>query len=161
MADAYRGWAESGAAFHNVSSSPWQLYPALWYFLEAEVFLPGSVHLKTVHLRDRTIFDLFAGSEAHKIPAIEPLLDAYPRRRIVMVGDTGESDPEIYGAFTRRFPDRIVHVLVRAVSPGGDTAERYHAAFDGVPEHRWTAFDDPQALADIRLAPNAPSATAR
>ena len=28
MAAAYEGWADSGAAFHYVSGSPWQLYAA-------------------------------------------------------------------------------------------------------------------------------------
>ena len=40
----------AGAAFHYVSSSPWQLQPELQSFAEEYKFPAASYHLKTVRL---------------------------------------------------------------------------------------------------------------
>lgn len=146
MAGAYRRWAEAGAAFHYVSSSPWQLYPFLSAFMADERFPAGSFHLKQFRLKDRTFFDLFSDADAHKLSAIEGLLRAYPRRRFILVGDSGERDPEIYGAAARHNAGQVAHVFIRQVPGPGVTAGRYEAAFAAVPEDRWTVFHDPGAL---------------
>lgn len=146
MAAAYRRWASAGAAFHYVSSSPWQLYPALSAFMAEAGFPAGSYHLKRFRLKDRTFFDLFADADAHKLAAIEGLLRDYPRRRFLLVGDSGERDPEIYGTVARRRPDQIAHIFIRQVPGQGVTDGRYEAAFAAVPESRWTVFRDPGVL---------------
>jgi hypothetical protein len=50
MARAYAAWAERGAVFHYLSSSPWQLYPALESFRHNQGFPAGAYHLKNVRL---------------------------------------------------------------------------------------------------------------
>jgi phosphatidate phosphatase APP1 len=39
---------------------------------------------------------------------------------VVLVGDDGEHDPEIYADFVRRHPGRVVAVAIRQVRIGGD-----------------------------------------
>ena len=46
MATQYRQWAKHGAAFHYVSSSPWQLFQPLMNFMETSGFPAGDFHLK-------------------------------------------------------------------------------------------------------------------
>ncbi len=150
MAAAYRRWAAAGAAFHYLSASPWQLYPALGRFMAREGFPPGSVHLKNFRLKDQSFFDLFAAPAAHKRPRIEALLATWPGRRFVLVGDGGEKDPEIYGAMARRHPGQVAHILIRDPAPHADAA-RYTAAFAGLPAARWTVFGDASELAGFRL----------
>jgi hypothetical protein len=57
MAEAYRRWAEKGAAFHYLSASPWQLYPPIEEFLIAGNFPPGSLQLRDFRLKDRSFFN--------------------------------------------------------------------------------------------------------
>ncbi len=151
MARAYGRWAEVGAAFHYVSSSPWQLYPALSEFMARKGFPPGAFHLKSFRLKDRTFFELFAAPEDTKIPTIESILSAFPGRRFVLVGDSGEKDPEIYGTIARRYRDQVAHVFIRDVSPENEQWERFAAAFSGLPESSWTVFRDAEVLAQFDL----------
>jgi hypothetical protein len=151
MAGAYGRWAGEGAVFHYVSSSPWQLFPALSTFMARKGFPKGAFHLKTLRLKDQTFLDLFAAPEESKIPTIDSILRAFPGRKFVLVGDSGEKDPEIYGTIARRHGGRVVHVFIRDVSPGDDQRERFAAAFAGLPDSRWTIFRGAEALARVDL----------
>ena len=51
-------------------------------------------------LRDWSLRTVKAG-EAHKLAAIEGLLATYPGLQVVLVGDSGEHDPEIYRQVVR------------------------------------------------------------
>jgi hypothetical protein len=84
MAKLYGAWAADGAAFHYVSSSPWQLIEPLEEFRQAEGFPAGSFHLRTFRLQDESFFSLFESPERHKIAAIGDLIRRYPTRRFVL-----------------------------------------------------------------------------
>jgi hypothetical protein len=146
MAAVYRTWQEAGAAFHYVSSSPWQLYPALATFMSGADFPRGSVHLRYFRVKDESFLNLFASSTKSKPPVIEALLAAYPGRDFVLVGDSGESDPEIYGAVARAHPGRIRHIHIRLVTPEHRDNPRMRAAFAGVPNTLWSLFEAPDEL---------------
>jgi hypothetical protein len=55
MAERYRQWSRQGAAFHYVSSSPWQLFLPLHELCESAGFPAGSFHLRSFRLRDHMI----------------------------------------------------------------------------------------------------------
>ena len=93
------------------------------------------------------MLDLFASAEVIKPQAIEPILAAFPRRRFVLVGDSGEKDPEVYGALARTHPDQIVRIFIRDVTDEPADAERYRRAFVDVPAEQWMIFKDPAEIA--------------
>ena len=146
MADAYRRWAAAGAAFHYVSASPWQLYDPLDSFFQAAGFPPGSVHLKQFRWKDTSFFALFQDPQAYKRPLLAGLLTQFPGRRFVLIGDSGEQDPEVYGATFRDFPAQVDAIYIRDVTDEDRDAARYQQAFAGVPGERWSVFTDPSAL---------------
>jgi hypothetical protein len=146
MAEVYRSWQEGGAVFHYVSSSPWQLYPALADFMSSADFPSGSYHLRYLRLWDDSFFNLFTSSEQSKPPVIDDLLEAYPRRDFVLVGDSGERDPEIYGNIARAHPGRISHIYIRLVTPEHRDHPRMQAAFASLPEDLWSLFENPSDL---------------
>lgn len=133
------------AAFHFVSSAPWALASALEGFLREHAFPAGSLHLRAFSLQPQALMSKNASS-AHKHATIERLLADQPRRRFVLIGDSGEHDPEIYGAIARRHPERIAAILVRDVTGDRADSERYARALVGVPQERWSIFDDPARL---------------
>lgn len=146
MSELYRAWASSGAAFHYVSASPWQLYAPLAEFLKTNRFPDGSMHMKAFRWKDRSAFSPFGKQEGYKRGAILPLLRAFPARRFVLVGDSGEQDPEIFGALARAHPDRVAAVFIRDAGGGGAGARRYAAAFAGLRPGRWKVFKSPAEL---------------
>lgn len=140
MAEAYRNWNDGSVAFHYVSASPWQLYPALSSFMAEAGFPRGSYHLKTFRLKDETFLDLFACSEDFKVPEIEAILRRYPGRKFLLVGDSGERDPEIYGEIARRFPDQVRHIFNREVAAKAHHEDDDCADLPAPPADRLTVF---------------------
>jgi len=137
--------ASKDASFHYVSGSGLQLMPPLAEFLRTSSFPAGSVHLRPFSISPGALLDTDATSR-HKHAEIAQLLADHPRRRFVLVGDSGERDPEVYGAIAREQPSRVAAVLIRDVSGEPADAERYRLAFSGVAAEHWRLFNDPAAL---------------
>jgi len=112
MADLYSDWAGQGAAFHYVSSSPWQLLEALKSFSDEDGFPNGSMHLRNFRLRDQLLRKLVLRRNG-KIIAIRNLLQALPERDFVLIGDSGEKDPKIYRKICKQYPGRVKAVFIR------------------------------------------------
>lgn len=111
--------------FHYVSGGPWQLYRVLAPFLIDETGFPaGTFHMRTLPKSPfeeeswRAWRDLVGGESTieHKKAEITALIRACPGRRFILIGDSGEKDPEIYKGLRESFPDRIEAILIRDVS---------------------------------------------
>jgi phosphatidate phosphatase APP1 len=151
MAGIFRDWWAEGAAFHYVSSSPWQLYEHLAEHLVSEGFPTGSFHLRHFRLRDHLLRRLLMLRRSGKLGVIRSLLKRFPRRRFLLVGDSGEHDPEIYGALARRYPQQVARILIRQLAGERDTLRRYARAFRGVDPARLKLFEDAGELARLDL----------
>lgn len=147
MAEFYQSLARSnGAAFHYISASPWQLYEPLAAFVASNGFPAGTFALKEFRWKNRTFFSLFASPEKYKPGVIEPLLKQFPKRKFILIGDSGERDPEIYGALARKFPEQIIRIYIRDVTNEAADSDRYQKAFDTVPRDSWRLFRNPAEL---------------
>lgn len=147
MAVVYKRWAKRGAAFHYVSGSPWQLYTPLEQFTRDAGFPAGAWHLKHLRLADpETVLAFLGPQQEYKLNAIRPLLERWKQRRFILVGDTGEQDPEIYATLAREHPARIARILLRNVSSETRDNPRMTAACKGVPAEKWLLFDKPEEL---------------
>lgn len=146
MPALYAEWAKAGVRFHYVSASPWQLYGALEGFFGAAGFPRGSFHLKDFRWKDASFFSLFESPEKMKPASIEPLLEAFPARKFVLVGDSGEKDPEIYGKLARKYPEQVVRIFIRNVTEEPAEGERFTKAFLDVPKEKWKVFTRPEEI---------------
>lgn len=151
MSELYQKWSEElDCRFHFVSSSPWQLWEELAQFLSDVGFPHATYHLKPIRIKDRTLFDLWKSPLETKIGVIESILEAFPDRKFLLVGDTGEKDPEVYGEIARRHPRQIKGIYVRNVTGETGEEERYDEAWSGVNREICVLFDEPT---DIELRP--------
>jgi phosphatidate phosphatase APP1 len=147
MAELYQRLArEHGAQFHYISASPWQLYEPLAAFVKTNGFPPGTFELKDFRWKSRKFFSLFANPEKYKSGVIEPRLRQFPTRRFILIGDSGERDPEIYASLARKYPQQIERIYIRDVTDEPATAERYTKAFTGIPIERWQVFREPAEI---------------
>ena len=104
--------------------------------MQSEGFPPGSMHLR----ESTTLRTLIPGegeSRMHKLSAIARLMEDFPQRRFLLVGDSGELDPEIYGEVARKQGSRIEGIVIRDVTAEGRDAARHTAAFAGVDPAIW------------------------
>lgn len=115
IVDVYRAWQARGTIFHYVSASPWQLAECLDGFL-ADVGLPaGSLHLKLFRLKDSTPLGRLPSRKRSKRRAIERIMEQFPERRFLLVGDSGERDPEVYAAVAKRRGGQVAGIVIREV----------------------------------------------
>jgi hypothetical protein len=141
MAEWYREMGDGrNAVFHYLSAAPMQLHPALSEFLTDGRFPPGLLHL-----RESTSWrTVVAGREttiAHKKQVLTRLLTAFPRRKFILIGDSGENDPEIYADIARAHPGRILAIHIRDVTSEERDAPRYRTTFDGIDPQIWHIRD--------------------
>ena len=147
LAATYQQWSKnSGAQFHYVSGSPWQLFPALQDFVVTNRFPAGSWHLRSVRILGTSAMQLLKTPDAHKRKMIEELFARLPDRKFVLVGDSGERDPEIYADLLRRHPRRVSRIFIRDVTGEAGSSPRYVKAFKGLPKSSWTIFKSADEL---------------
>jgi len=153
MATAYRKWANQGALFHYVSSSPWQLYDAVDKFLVDEKFPPGSMHLKWFRLRDEIFKRWQIIRRKSKGGVIKNLMKRLPGRTFVLVGDSGERDPEIYAKLASKFPSQVTRICIRQIEANPLTPDRLNKIYRRygmtVPLQ---VFVNPAQLGDLKLS---------
>jgi phosphatidate phosphatase APP1 len=151
MALLFRDWWAQGAAFHYVSSSPWQLYEHLAEHLAAEGFPTGSFHLRSFRLRDHLLRRVLMLRRSGKLGVIRNLFQMFPGRQFLLVGDSGEHDPEIYGALARRYPRQVAGILIRQLAGQRHWRRRYARAFRRVEPALIRVFSDAAELMNLKL----------
>ena len=124
MVNLYRELSAVNASLHFVSSSPWQLYPVLDEFFDSVGFPQRTISLKTVRFRDSSFFNLFKKGDRTKPKQIGPLLDSFPERKFILIGDSGEQDATVYRKIIEDKGNQIIAAFIRRLdSEQTDTLE--------------------------------------
>ncbi|WP_298237491.1 phosphatase domain-containing protein [uncultured Algibacter sp.] len=95
-----------------VSHSPWNLYRYLEFFLKQNSFPKGPILLRSF----KDIFRKKSGNRPQKYIEIVNILKTYPKLKFILIGDSGEHDPDIYMEVAETFPDRILAIYLRSVN---------------------------------------------
>ena len=127
MADMYSNMDED-TAYHYVSGGPWQMYRPLHEFLfsSAAGFPEGSFHMKDVRtnpFESESYLDIWkliaAGSQEvtfeQKVGQISALLRRFPDRQFILIGDSGEKDPEVFAKIREDFVEQLAEIRIRDV----------------------------------------------
>ena len=139
-----------------ISAYPYNLYPFLRKFLH-KYYTPGTIILRDASWMDLGGFlaSLTQGTEAYKRSRIEKIHTWLPKRKVICVGDSTQSDPEAYGDICRLWPGWVKAVFIRKVTDVAEmkdtdknTDARFEKAFKDVPRHVWRTFEDPKELYD-------------
>lgn len=77
-------------------------------------------HVPTELLRLKTWKDLpplidESATFTQKVAQISDILRRFPGRSFILVGDSGEKDPEIYREIKRKFPVSVLEIYIRDV----------------------------------------------
>lgn len=112
------GGNEKNPIFY-VSSSPWNIYDVIIEFMDLQKIPKGPLIL-----RDWDIGWNSLSSDRHfehKTAVIRNIMQLYPHLEFILIGDTSQHDPEIYGQIVSEFPKRVRAIYIRDVTR---TAER-------------------------------------
>ena len=109
MADFYQCLAAQAPApgFALVSGSPIQYLGRVARFLELKRFPPMALELRRLGPGTLT---------GYKPPVLRRLLAEVPNP-VVLVGDAGEKDPEVYRQVAQEHPGRVKAIYIRKVGP--------------------------------------------
>jgi phosphatidate phosphatase APP1 len=115
-----------------LSNGAWNMVGPVLRFLERNGYPDGTPLMTNWGVTSER---LFRDGKAHKRASLQQLAEELPDVRWVMVGDTGEHDPELYAAHVERSPDRVAAVALRDVDADGDFPDG-----DGDERHRSTTL---------------------
>jgi phosphatidate phosphatase APP1 len=98
---------------YYVSSSPWNLYDLLMEF-----FLVQNIPVGPLMLRDwgASTEGIPYKHRDHKVEAIRHIMDTVQNLPFILIGDSGQKDPEIYHEILSLYPKRILAIYIRNVS---------------------------------------------
>jgi len=134
-----------------LSASPYNLYPFLRDFRQHHY--PHG----TIVLRDSSwmsipglLQTLTLGTEDYKVDRMEKIHDWLPKRKMICIGDSTQSDPEAYGEIYRKYPGWVKIILIRKVEDIAaigierkNEPQRFEEAFKDVPRDAWHVFHSP------------------
>lgn len=125
MTKMYNEMLNRGYEFHYVSGGPWQLYPPLkGYFISGPGSFPrGSFHMRPI---PKNLLSISTWKNLHKmvkgdstielkVANVSRILQHFPNRRFILIGDSGEKDPEVYREIKNQFGDRVMEIRIRDV----------------------------------------------
>jgi phosphatidate phosphatase APP1 len=108
------GRGAEGNPFLYVSSGPWNLYDLLLEAFRLHGMPPGAVVLRDWGLSAEGL--LPTRHRHHKLAAIRQALEVWSELPFLLVGDSGQQDPEIYREVAGDHPERVLAVYIRNVS---------------------------------------------
>lgn len=125
MADLFQKW--DGYPVHYVSGTPRQFYRPLSGFLFSEEvgFPRGTFHFRDVNKNLlslqtwKQLEDMIMNENAtydHKMRHITNILRHFPDREFILVGDSGQHDPEIFRDIRNAFPGQVREIIIRDIT---------------------------------------------
>ncbi|KAF8871703.1 hypothetical protein CPB85DRAFT_1445428 [Mucidula mucida] len=144
--------------FIYLTGTPWQFYSFVHDFIQSTFSAsPGPIINNNLTVTDVTqVFTdlLTLDTYSYKVKQITRIHAMYPDKTFLVVGDSGQTDPEVYGEIYRTYGDFIACIWIRQLADTNTTIERYGKAFKGVPEDRSRLYWDNEieGLADIDVA---------
>ncbi|WP_227367415.1 App1 family protein [Halomonas sp. M20] len=109
-----------------VSRGPWSIYEVLEEFFQRNNIPIGPI----LFLREWGLTlqrPLPRKSEDHKANLIQQMLELYDDLPFVLIGDSGQHDPETYARIVREYPGRIKTIYIRSVNQDASRHEEIEA----------------------------------
>lgn len=108
------GRGAEGNPFLYVSSGPWNLYDLLVAAFRLHELPPGPLVLRDWGVTAAEV--LPTDHHGHKLAAIRQTMAAWPHLPFLLVGDSGQQDPEIYRRVAGEQRGRVLGIYIRDVS---------------------------------------------
>lgn len=113
LAQANKGTQASNPFFY-VSSSEWNLYDYILEFSRKNG-LPDGVYRLSQLKRLSQVLKTGKGKHHTKFERIAQILETYPDRQFILLGDDSQQDPTIYETVVQRYTQQIRCVYIRQI----------------------------------------------
>ncbi len=133
MSQTYQKMQQSEIVFHYLTGSPWQMFDFLNNFRQSNSFPAGSFNMKEFRINPLSseFWEAIAKEATidQKKTAIKEIIESYPHRQFILIGDSGEKDPEIYAWAVHAYNPQISEVLIRNITNETTHNERMTSNF--------------------------------
>ncbi|MCK8491126.1 DUF2183 domain-containing protein [Spirosoma sp. RP8] len=102
--------------FFYVSSSEWNLYDYILEFSRKNG-LPEGIYLLSQLKQLSQLLQTGKTKHLTKFDRIVRIIETYPDRKFILLGDDSQQDPPIYESIVRHFPQQILCVYIRRIHP--------------------------------------------
>lgn len=116
MSDLYAYFDQNllkGVVFY-VSGAPWNVFATLKKFLIKNSFPAGPIILQDLGPNDGSYL---IATQKHKLEVIDRLFLDFPDVKWILIGDSGQKDPQTYQKFIKKYQNNIQGVLIRQLKP--------------------------------------------
>jgi phosphatidate phosphatase APP1 len=96
-----------------VSSSPWNLYDHFQELFQIHDIPIGPITLRNWGIERDSMMAI--KTRKYKLAAICEIMDRFPYLPFILIGDSGEEDPEVYREVIRLYPGQILIAYIRMV----------------------------------------------
>ncbi len=121
-----QGSSEAGCnPLFYVSSSPWNMYDLFREFFHINDIPFGPIFLRDWGFERHSMFA--ENNRKYKLTSIFTILDNFPDLKFILIGDSGEEDPEIYLQVIQKYPQRILTAYIRCVKRDQQRREEIHS----------------------------------
>lgn len=114
VAAFYRALHRGRNPLFYVSSGPWNLYDLIEHIFELRGIPPGPIFLQDWGIERGKL--IVAPHDDHKLENIDTIVGTYPDLAFLLIGDSGQRDPEIYATVARHYPSRVLAIYIRDVT---------------------------------------------
>lgn len=153
MPDVYRHWAsvlpKNNTHWHYLTTLPQQFTNVYLAWLDKHQYPPGSLDTRDMSFVNNTEIV----HPRHFM--LEQILQTFPNRRFILLGDTSNADSLIeYAAAALKYPDTVQCVLIRdvlATLPNAKIKVKPNV-FWGVPLEKYMFFERPDDIRGLNFA---------
>lgn len=115
MGHFYRKLENKSCDFFYVSNSEMNLYSLIRQFMEHRRFPIGPIYLRPLKKWKNLLHAKDENRHLHKIERIAFLFSLCPGKRFILVGDSGQKDPNIYHQIALEYPGRVAGILIHDI----------------------------------------------
>ena len=121
----------------------------IYQLCQEDQFPDGTYHLRSFRLSQDLWKKMLIFRQRGKSAIIRGMVRGLPERRFILVGDSGEKDPEIYCRLARRYPDQIRAVYIRELEHRTLTGKRLERLSEGLPPDKIRPFNSAEELRNL------------
>ncbi|GHT82893.1 hypothetical protein FACS1894125_6010 [Actinomycetota bacterium] len=102
-----------GVFFIYLSAGPWNQFDFIKRFIITNNFPFGALILQDIGPDDQKVFE---STKTHKYNNLDKIIKLFPDVKLLLIGDDGQHDVEIYKNFALEHPDSVQAIFIRQLS---------------------------------------------
>jgi phosphatidate phosphatase APP1 len=140
-----RGMHDQGyTPLFYLSNSPRNIYDLVMSYLKLHSMPKAPVLLRDIGFP----YKISQKDQSHKMESIIRILDTYPEKQFILIGDNAEKDPYLYHEVDQKYPRRIAAIFIRDVQKNRPL-RRLEKFVEKEANHKIVTFNSYRQLAQI------------